>query len=184
MEQTIDLSRFELLPDDSKVWIHGFPVRLSEEATRRILRRLEAFGTSWVSHGRTVTSACTIAEDQFLITAAHCPGGLSGCSKDSYFRCLKELGEQMQVDPLQTGLVFYRNDLGEICGCDHLECFRLVENGSIRLDTLVFDTLVDSLGVLRRRGLAIPYSDSWHYQTYGEPGSAAVPPGVREPIGA
>lgn len=172
MAGLIDLSVFGALPDESRLWVHGFREPLTPSAARLVSSRLQAFATTWVSHGNPVTSASLVVEERFLLTSAWCAGGMSGCSVDSYFRVLKELRDHHGLDPLDTGLVHYRDAGGTIRSCPHLDFYRLVETGVVRLETPVFDTLIDTLGTLRVRGIEVPYGDSWHRQTYGEPGTA------------
>jgi hypothetical protein len=172
MGALIDLSVFGALPDESRLWVHGFREPLTPIAARLVNSRLEAFTTTWVSHGKPVTSASLLVEERFLLTSAWCSGGMSGCSVDSYFRVLKELRDGHGLDPLDTGLVFYRDGGGTIRSCPHLDFYHLVETGVVRLETPVFDTLIGTLGALRARGMEVPYGDSWHRRTYGEPGAA------------
>ena len=124
---------FRKLPDESRLWIHGF---------RNPLPNLT----------------------QGLIYS--CPGGVSGCSMDSYGRALQSLREEHQVDALETDLVFYVRSDGEIEAVDHLDFFSLVEQGKVTEDTLVFDTLLQALGDLRQGRFLKPFKDSWHARTY------------------
>ncbi len=172
MSEPLDLSVFRDLPDEARLWIHGFPEPLSPDAAALVTRRLRAFATTWVSHGKPVTSASLFLENRFLMTSAWCRDGLSGCSVDSYFRVLKELRDGRGLDPLDTSLVYYRNQAGAVTCCPHLEFYDLVEKGQVRLDTPVFDTLIGTLGALREKGIEVPYGASWHRRTYGEPGIA------------
>lgn len=172
MSTGTDWSIFSHLPDEAQVWVHGFPTALNTETEQGVLRRLEAFATSWVSHGTPVTAAFTICEKRFLVTAGFCPGGLSGCSKDSYFRCLKRIAAETGADALQTGMIFFRDPSGEIRASEHLDFHAIVETGRISPSTPVIDTLIDSLAALRKGGLERPFGESWHARTYQLVGGA------------
>ncbi len=157
---------FRKLPDESRLWIHGFRNPLPNLTQGLIHSCLSEFLSRWQSHGTPVQAAAIIDTDRFLITAAHCPGGVSGCSMDSYGRALKSLREEHQVDALETDLVFYVRSDGEIEAVDHLDFFALVEQGKVTEDTLVFDTLLQALGDLRQGRFLKPFKDSWHARTY------------------
>jgi hypothetical protein len=162
----LDLRSFEHLPDECRVWIHGFARSLTAVEQMIIKKRLDRFAVEWQSHGQPVDSTTTIAFDRFVVTAAHCPGDISGCSMDSFLRQFKELRDDDGLDGLQGGLVYYRRPEGEIDAVGHLDFFNLVEQGVIGLDTPVIDTLIHNLGELRRRGLELCFGDSWHSKTY------------------
>lgn len=162
----MNLEHFRKLPDESRLWIHGFREPLSPTAQGLIHSRLSEFLSRWQSHGNPVQAASIIDSNRFLITAAYCPEGISGCSMDSYGRALRALRDEHGLNALETNLVFYLRPGGEIAAVDHLDFFPLVEAGEVGEDTLVFDTLLDGLGELRRGGFLKPFKESWHARTY------------------
>jgi hypothetical protein len=155
------------LPDESRLWIHGFRDPLSPMTQGLIHARLSEFLGRWKSHGNPVQAASIIETNRFLITAAYCSEGISGCSMDSYARTLKALKDDHGLNALETNLVFYLRSDGKIAAADHLDFFALVQQGEVCEDTPVFDTLVQELGELRRGGFKKAYKDSWHARTYG-----------------
>jgi hypothetical protein len=163
----MNLEHFRKLPDDSRLWIHGFRDPLPITTQGLIRACLSEFLRRWQSHGNPVQAASIIEADRFLITAAYCPEGISGCSMDTYARALKDLRDEHGPNPLETNLVFYLRTEGDIAAIEHLDFFSLVQQGEVSEDTLVFDTLVQELGDLRRDGFVKAFKDSWHAQTYG-----------------
>ena len=99
----MDLSEFKDLPGNSRVWIHGFERKLNKTEQKTIRREFGRFLPQWVSHGAPVKAAFTILFDQFVVTAAHCQGGISGCSVDSFVRNLKMLKTLYGLDALIGG---------------------------------------------------------------------------------
>lgn len=156
---------FDQFPDESRIWIHGFGDPLSAEDQELVRETLSAFHPNWLSHGSPVQAASEFYEDRFVITAAHCSTGISGCSTDSFVRNFKEL-RQRGVDGLNGALVFYRDRDGIIHSAEHLDFFRLCEDGTIRPSTPVFDTLLHRLSDFRRGRFELPFQDSWHSRTY------------------
>ena len=131
-----------------------------------IQSHLSQFLGRWRSHGNPVHAAAIIDSSRFLVTAAHCPEGISGCSMDSYARTLKELRDEHDLDALESSLVFYQRSDGEIVAMDHLDVFELVRQGEIQEDTPVFDTLLQELGDLRQGRFQKAFKESWHARTY------------------
>ncbi len=161
------LEHFRKLPDDSRLWIHGFRNPLSPTAQGLIHSCLSEFLGRWHSHRNPVQAASIIDSNRFLVTAAYCPEGISGCSMDSFARTLQTLRDEHGLNALETSLVFYLRAPDEITAVDHLDFFTLVQEGEVGEDTPVFDTLVQELGELRRRGFVKAFKDSWHARTYG-----------------
>ncbi len=164
----MNLDHFRKLPDESRVWVHGFRDPLPTMTQGLIHSRLSEFLRSWQSHGNPVKAASIIDSDRFLITAAYCSEGISGCSMDSYARTLGSLRDEHGLNALETNLVFYRRPQGEIAAVEHLDFFSLVKQGEVSEETIVFDTLVQELGELRRNGFLKALKDSWHARTYGD----------------
>lgn len=164
----MNLEHFRKLPDESRVWVHGFRDPLPTMTQGLIHSRLSEFLGCWQSHGNPVKAASIIESSRFLITAAHCSEGISGCSTDAYSRTLRSLRDEHGLNALETNLVFYQTSEGEIAAVEHLDFFSLVERGEVSEDTLVFDTLIQELGELRRNGFPRAFKDSWHARTYGD----------------
>jgi hypothetical protein len=165
----MDLSEFQELPDDSKVWIHGFERKLNEPEQEIIKREIGRFLPQWVSHGAPVKAAFTILFDQFVVTAVHCQEGISGCSVDSFARNLKMLKTVYGLDALVGGLVYYRDKVGEIQAVDQLKFHDVVDSGSIAPDTKVFNTIVTRLDQLRAGEFETTFDGSWHARSFSPP---------------
>jgi hypothetical protein len=163
----MDLQVFADLPDESRLFVHGFPKPLTSTDKLRIQDCVGTFIPEWDSHRRPVTAACAIYCDRFLITAAYCRTGLSGCSMDRYIQNFKHLKQAANLDGLNGGLVYFRDAVGDIQAAEHLDFFDVVARGEVTGETPVFDTLVAELAQLRSKRFEIPFRESWHARTYG-----------------
>lgn len=162
----MDLSKFKDLPDQARVWIHGFEHELKEREQEIISRELGRFLPRWVSHGVPGKAAFTILFARFVVTAAHCRGGISGCSIDSLVQNYKTLKTVYGLDGLKGGLVYYRDPLGEIQAVDQGQFHQAVDSGLISFNTPVFNTLVSTLGQVRSGEFEITFERSWHARAF------------------
>ena len=162
----MDLSSFSQLPDESRVWIHGFGEQLSSRDEETIRKQLAGFMPHWMSHNEMVSGAFDTFHQRFLVTAAHCSGGISGCSTDSFVREIKALRDDFELDGLDTSLVYFRNADGRVEAVPHLDFFEVAASGRIQPDTPVFDTLLNHLGQLRQGQFEKPFQQSWHARVY------------------
>lgn len=153
----------------ARLWIHGFANPLTPKDLEFIQAKLNAFLPVWNSHGTPVKAGFQILEDRFLITVAECPGGISGCSVDSFFRVLKEIAETYELNPLESDLVYFRDSEGQIQAHRHLDFYQTVESGTVTADTPVFDTLLQNLSDYREGRFERAFSESWHSRTYPLP---------------
>src|SRR5690606_12061146 len=160
--------------DNAQIWIHGFANSLTDADRQFIEEKLNTFLPSWNSHGTPVRASFQIIENRFLVTVAECPGGISGCSVDSFFRVLKEIAGSSELNPLETDLVYFRYKDGKIQAQRHLDFFNTVESGAVTPDTHVFDTLLTNLSDFRQGRFERCFSESWHARSYPLPQSPAT----------
>lgn len=162
----MDLSEFRDLPDKARVWIHGFGRELNEREREIIKQELGRFLPQWVSHEIPVKAAFTILYARFVVTAAHCQEGISGCSIDSLIRNFKTLKTVHGLNGLGGGLVWYRDHEGKIQALDQRQVRDVLDSGMISSDTKVFNTLISRLGQLRSGEFETTFKRSWHARTF------------------
>ena len=162
----MDLSEFKDMPDEARVWINGFEHKLSEPQQKIIDRQLEEFLPQWVSHSAPVKSAFKILHDRFVVTAAYCQEGISGCSADSLVHNFKILGRVHGLDGLKGGLLYFGDSQGNIRAANLPKVRDLVESGAICADTPVFQTWITTLGQLRSGEFEKPFKDSRWSKTF------------------
>jgi hypothetical protein len=145
----MNLDAFASLPDDARIWIYAFERELDENAQQLVREGLGPFMRQWVSHEAPVQGAFEIFFDRFVVVAAHCTDGISGCSIDSMVRNFKNLHSFHGLDGLKGGILYFRNSQGEIQAIEQLKFRDLIESGQVSHKTPVFQTLIQSLGRLR-----------------------------------
>jgi len=165
----MDLSEFQDLPDEARVWVHCFEKELSKQQQEIIQKGLEEFLPQWVSHGTPVKAAFKILSGRFVVTAAYSQEGISGCSTDSLLRNFKTFKTVDGLDGLKGGLLFYRDKEGKIQAVDQLKFQDLMEAGEITSETQLFQTLLSNLGQLRSGEFETPFENSWLSRTFSLP---------------
>ncbi len=145
----MNLDAFADLPDDARVWIYAFETELDPDREQLIRQGLEPFMHQWVSHEASVQGAFEIFWHRFTVVAAHCPQGISGCSIDSLVRNFKGFSSLHGVDGLKGGILYFRNQQGEVQAVEQLNFRDLIESGTVSAETPVFQTSLQTLGRLR-----------------------------------
>ena len=157
----MEWNRFSDLPDEARVWIHGFDRDLMRDQQELIRRGLKDFLPQWVSHGEPVQGAFDIVADRFVVTAAYCRGGMSGCSIDSLVRNFKQLRDLHGLNGLQGGLLFFRDEEGRVKSGAQSQFKTAIQSGAITGATAVFQTSIGTLGQLRQGEFVTPLRNSW-----------------------
>ena len=162
----MDLSAFDNLADDARVWVYGFVRPFSDDDQRIINERLAAFIDDWNSHKVDVKGAYTIVHDRFVILAGISDTGISGCSIDSSVENFKRFRDAHGLDGLDRDLVFYRDRDGAVQALPRKDFRVEVEARRLGPDTVVFDTTIQTLGDLRAGRFELPFKESWHARLF------------------
>jgi hypothetical protein len=160
------MREFQGLPDNARLWIYGFERPLDDRTAGIVSEQLGGFIPGWVSHGTPVRGAYAIQQGRFLLLAAACPQGISGCAIDSSIANLKILRDIHGVDGLNRDLVFFRSAEGSIESLDRAAFQQEVDSGRIGPNTPVFDTTIETVGDLRAGRFEKPFGDSWHARAF------------------
>ena len=156
------VTRFDSLPDSSRVWVYGSDRALSGPFADKLLDATDAFLAEWKAHGTDLVSARDWSDDRFLTIAVDQEQeGASGCSIDVLFRTLKTLEKEVGAQIVTSGLVYFRDRGGEIRAATREEFGDLAAKGEVDGDTEVFDLSVITLGEWRAR-FRSKAGDSWH----------------------
>lgn len=138
-----DLSVFEHLPDNARVWLYQSNKALPLDTQENITKELQDFVASWAAHGSQLFGAAAAINERFLLVAvdeAKVPP--SGCSIDSSVRFIKTLEKKYGIDLFSRINVFLLEE-GKIMPLPYSELSNCNEN------VLVFDNLVQQLGEVR-----------------------------------
>lgn len=146
------------LSNDAHVWIFGISPALDERGSAILLEKVDRFLEDWAAHGVPITGARDLREGSFLIVAADENREKSGCSIDRMFGTLRALEQELGVQILDSGRVFFRSGLG-VEAVSRGEFAR-----SANADTHVFDVTAERLGDVRGGTWERRASDSWHRQ--------------------
>jgi len=157
------LIAFDELPGDARLWTFATSRRLTEHEDVRLLAATEAFLAGWTAHQTPLAAAHEWRFHQFLFVAVdEAAAGASGCSIDSLTRFVRELERQLEVRFTDHGSVWFRASSGAI-QCATRDAFqRLVDEGTVGPDTVVFDNTIQTVGALRDGRWEVPASRSWH----------------------
>jgi hypothetical protein len=162
----MDLSRFEKMPDDARVWVYGFDRTPDADTRARVTEVLDQFIESWESHAVRVAGTYDIVEERFLVLAGYCTDGISGCSADSSVRVVKIIRDHLGLDGLDRSLVFFRDGDGRARSLPRTDFQREVDSGTLGPGTVVFDTTIQTVADLRAGRLETTFEKSWHAKAF------------------
>lgn len=136
------LTDFDSLGENSRVWVYQSDRLLNNKEQAEILKALEVFLGNWAAHGNNLMASGIIKHDAFLVIATDESFNMaSGCSIDSSFRFVQEIGAKMHLDFFQRmNLAFWMDDKVEILKMSDLKS--KIEEGIIDSTTLFFDNTV------------------------------------------
>lgn len=167
-----DLSAFDTLPDEARVWTYLADRALSDEEQQSVLAHLEPFLRDWTSHRRVVSGLAAVTGNRVLVLAATLnDGDISGCGIDKSVHRIEAAASALGFSWLDALQVAYR-DGEQIQAVSRPTFRRLVRDGLITPETRVLDLTATTLGALRRQGLERPASSTWHGRVFRIPASA------------
>lgn len=157
---------FETLPADSRLWVFGVERSLEEAEQESFLRAVDLFLETWVAHGVPLTCGRDWRWGQFLLVAVdEASAPPSGCSIDAMVGVLKDQEHRLGVRILDKAAVWFVAD-GEVQQLSRSEFARLVEEGVVGPDTVVFDNTVTRLKDARLGRWEVPARESWHQKVF------------------
>lgn len=149
------------LPDHARVWLYQAERDLTPAEQATAAAHLRAFCEVWAAHGHPLRASFGVEEGRFLLLAVDETAELpSGCSIDSSVRALRELEAKLQLGLLDKSRIAVRRPDGAIATFTRAELRPAVGNGSLRPDTLVYDTTAAHLRELRA-GWVRPATQTW-----------------------
>jgi hypothetical protein len=136
------LTDFKSLSPNSRVWIYQSERVLTIEEQQLMLDETTLFLNQWAAHGNNLMASAQMFHDAFLVIATDESFNMaSGCSIDSSFRFVQELGAKMKIDFLQRiNLAFLLGEKVSIVKLTDLKA--MVENGAIDTNTLFFNNTI------------------------------------------
>jgi hypothetical protein len=161
-ETDVPRVNFNELPDHSRLWVFPVSRGLTDEETSTCEVVIDDFLAQWMAHGVPLRSAGEIRDQRFVLIGvdvdAEAP---SGCSIDALMNNLRSLGDDLSVTFIDHSPVWYR-DGEEIRSVPRREFRALAADGSVSLDTMVFDTSITTVAQERDQRLERPAMETWH----------------------
>ncbi len=147
---------------ETKAWVFVAAEDLSESQITELEVLLKGFVLNWKTHGQPVDGRFEIRYDRFIIM---CAQGVSGCSIDSMFAGVNELLIEVGSKLTDNTKVFYRTE-EEIIELEREEFKKLVIDGEVGDDTIVFNNTVQTLAEIESGKWELPFSESWHAKAF------------------
>jgi hypothetical protein len=160
------LVSFDSLPDDARLWVFGAGRPLDEAEADALLAEVDRFLERWAAHGQPLTCARAWRHGRFLLVSVDersVPP--SGCSIDAMVRVLEGLQGTLGTSLVDHHRVWFRDE-GDVECLDRAGFRKLVEEGRVSPNTLVFDNTVTRLGRLRAGDWERPARETWHRRAF------------------
>ncbi len=155
------LTKFNELPNNSKVWIYQANRTFTTDELVDITRKLDDFIKEWTAHGATLKAGYEIKYNRFIVLAVD--NGFntaSGCSIDASVHFFQQLEKDYDVDLMDKMNVSFKN--GEFVAYKNLIDFRkMVKAKSVSENTIVFNNLVTTKEEYGDHW-EVPMKESWH----------------------
>jgi hypothetical protein len=166
---------FEVLPDDSRLWVFGVERPLKENERESFLAAVDRFLEIWSAHGVPLTCGRDWRRERFLLVAVdQASEPPSGCSIDAMVGVLKDQERQLRVRIIDNTPVWFLAD-GEVRRISRPEFRRLAEEGVVDADTVVFDNTVTRVKDVRHGRWDGPARGSWHQKVFFKNAEARGP---------
>ncbi len=149
------------LPNSSKVWIFQANQILNEKEMTFIHKEVSNFLVEWNAHGSSLSNGFELVDSLFLIIGVdESKAVASGCSKDSLTRKIQEIGNHINIDFFNRLNIAYldKNNQIEIKNLNEFKAG--LQNDSIRLNTIIYNNLIETKEDLELRW-KIPVQKSW-----------------------
>jgi hypothetical protein len=148
------------LAPGSKVWVYQSVRQFTPGEAQTLRNKLKNFVAEWTSHKVGVIGDGDVLFDRFVVLMAdEDKVGVSGCSIDSSVHFVKALEHEYRTSFFDRwNIAYFKNK--EIVSCHRNEFEKLVDEGLVKDDTIVFNNLVHTKADFESKW-QIPYAQSW-----------------------
>jgi hypothetical protein len=155
------LAGAEAYHPQSRLWVYIANRPLSDQEVNQTEEALAAFCRQWTSHNQQLKATAELFNRRILILMVdESLTGAGGCSIDKSVHFLESLGKQLHIDFFDRMQFAWLNDAGEMTVSNRSEFQNLLNEGVIKADTPVVNSLVHTRAEMAEKWLQ-PYSDSW-----------------------
>jgi len=151
---------FEEMPAAARIWVYQSDRELTNEEEKLVSEKLRSFCDQWNTHGSKMPTSFDIKYSKFIILSVdESQLGASGCSIDSSVKILRNIEETMGINLLNQGKVSFMTE-DKVTTATLPELKNYIAAGTLELDTLIFNPLVDKKQDLDKKWL-ITAKESW-----------------------
>lgn len=152
---------FNILPEESRVWIYQANRSFSESELSELEEKLNVFIEAWTAHGKDLQSGYKIVYKRFIVIALNQNlNNATGCSIDASVHFIQELEKEYNVDLMDKMNVSYKQ--GEFIAFKTLLDFKkMAKDKAVSKNTIVFNNLVNNIAEFNENW-EVPASESWH----------------------
>lgn len=152
---------FELLPENSRIWVYQADRTLTEQEVTQISKKLVVFVSNWKRHGDDLKASFKVEYNQFVILAVdENYNDVSGCSIDASVHLMREIEKELNVDMFDKMKVTFKD--GVNINTISLADFKTyAKQQKINANTVVFNNMVSSKADLIN-AWEIEVGKSWH----------------------
>ncbi|MEI6817884.1 MAG: ABC transporter ATPase [Bacteroidota bacterium] len=156
------------MPPHSRVLIYQANREFGKIETDQILSMTNEYITHWKSHEMNVNAACEIRYNRFIVVYIdESADMIGGCSLDKSIHFFQSLEQEFGVSLFDRMNIAYKLN-GIVNSCNKSAFEKLVSEGIIDEDTLVFNNLVANKKELETNW-EIPFKNSWHNKIFTLP---------------
>ncbi|WP_207424425.1 ABC transporter ATPase [Desertivirga brevis] len=153
------------ISENSRVWIYHSDRPFTDTEKREIEALLGNFTSQWQAHGFQLAASAEIKYDRFIILMVdESQAGATGCSIDKSVNLMKQIEADYRVNLFDRFNIAYKQQ-EEVSSCNRDEFERLIQEGRITENTIVFNNLVQTKKELDSNW-EVPFKQSWHARVF------------------
>lgn len=152
---------FNILPEESRVWIYQANRSFTPEEIAEIENKLNVFIENWTAHGSDLQAGYLIKYKRFIVLGLNQSlNAATGCSIDASVHFIQQLEKEYNVDLMDKMNVSYKQ--GEFIAYKPLTDFKkMAKQRAVSKNTIVFNNLVNNIAEFKENW-EVPASESWH----------------------
>ncbi|WP_026896772.1 hypothetical protein [Daejeonella oryzae] len=153
------------ISENSRIWIYQSDRVLNSVEQQQIQQILDTFTAGWLAHGHQLAAQAEIFHQRFIILSVdEQVAGATGCSIDKSVKLLQDIENQFHINLFDRFLIAYRNG-SSIQSCNRQEFEKLIENGSVTSETIVFNNMLTKRFEIKDKW-EVALKDSWHAKVF------------------
>ena len=130
--------------DQSRIWIYLSNRAFTDAEVSELNHHLQQFCIQWTAHGSNLKAKSEVLHHRFIILMVdETAAGASGCSIDKSVHFIQQIEKEFNVQ-LFNRMLFAWKEGEEVHVSNLNDLQKLVEDGMINSETVVFDTVVAS----------------------------------------